>query len=98
MSVQELRKAIPISVDPSQELRHGGSVMKSTQCGIRSRWTVPLGALLVAMSTFAGSASAQTPALGRINGRVTDAATGAPLTDVQVYLVGANLGAISRQN
>jgi outer membrane receptor protein involved in Fe transport len=35
---------------------------------------------------------------GRIQGTVTDGTTGAPLTEVQVYLVGANLGAITRQN
>jgi outer membrane receptor protein involved in Fe transport len=35
---------------------------------------------------------------GRITGRATDAESGAPLSDVQIYLVGANIGAISRQN
>ena len=70
--------------------------MKSTQCGNRSRW--PRVTLLLAglLSLFATDAQAQQS--GRINGRVTDASTGAPLSDVQVYLVGANLGSISRQN
>ena len=35
---------------------------------------------------------------GRIAGRVADAGTGAPLSDVQVYLQGAGLGSISRAN
>jgi hypothetical protein len=34
---------------------------------------------------------------GQIRGRVSAAATGAPLVDVQVYLLGANLGSITRQ-
>jgi 5-hydroxyisourate hydrolase-like protein (transthyretin family) len=40
----------------------------------------------------------EAPRPGRISGRVSDAQTGAPLADVQVYLVGANIGAITRQN
>ena len=74
--------------------------MKSTQCGIGARWSaVALCFMLVAFaSVFTSSASAQTAQTGRINGRVTDASNGAPMSDVQVYLVGANLGAISRQN
>jgi len=57
---------------------------------------VRIGALLVTtMALLAGSASAQQN--GRISGRVSDAATGAPLNDVQVFLAGANIGAVSRQ-
>jgi TonB family protein len=36
--------------------------------------------------------------LGRITGRITDAASGEPLADVEVSLVGQNLGTMSRQN
>jgi len=49
----------------------------------------------------AGSALAAGPALAqntaRITGSVTDASSGAPLADVQVYLVGEGIGAQSRQ-
>ena len=38
------------------------------------------------------------PNFARISGRATEAASGAPLSEVQVYLVGANIGAITRQN
>jgi outer membrane cobalamin receptor len=44
----------------------------------------------------AAAGSAQQAGLGRITGRVNDAASQAPLADVQVYLVGANLGSLSR--
>jgi hypothetical protein len=44
-----------------------------------------------------GHVDAQQQQTARITGRVVDAQSQAPLTDVQVYLVGANLGAISRQ-
>jgi hypothetical protein len=43
-------------------------------------------------------AAAPTPrSTPRITGRVTSSESGAPLVDVQVYLVGANLGAITRR-
>jgi hypothetical protein len=74
--------------------------MKSTACGIGSRWSVGLVFLMLAAfaSVLVPTASGQTPSTGRINGRVTDETSGAPLSDVQIYLVGANQGAISRQN
>ena len=40
-----------------------------------------------------GSAVAQTPQQGTITGRVTDAATGAPVSAAQVNIVGTNIGA-----
>jgi TonB family protein len=49
-----------------------------------------------AAGTAAGLPSTQ--ALGRITGRVVDAATKAPLAEVQVYLAGANIGSLTRQN
>jgi outer membrane receptor protein involved in Fe transport len=36
--------------------------------------------------------------VGRITGRVSEAGTGAPLSDVQVYVADQNLGSLSRQN
>src|SRR4051812_39219310 len=36
--------------------------------------------------------------VGRVTGTVTDAQSGAPLSEVQVYLVDAQLGALSRAN
>jgi hypothetical protein len=45
---------------------------------------------------FAGAAQAQQ--VGRITGRVTDASSGGPLGEVQVYIAGANTGALSRQD
>src|SRR5687767_9094477 len=53
-----------------------------------------LGAFLTALTV--GTVGAQQQ--GRISGRVTDATTGAPLSEVQIYLAGANLGSLSRQN
>jgi outer membrane receptor protein involved in Fe transport len=50
--------------------------------------------LLVGMG-LAPPLQAQTT--GQIRGYVRDAATGAPLRDVQVYLVGAELGSVTRQ-
>jgi TonB-linked SusC/RagA family outer membrane protein len=41
----------------------------------------------------AGFAAAQTPQLGTITGRVTDAATGQPVSAAQVGIVGTNVGA-----
>ena len=72
--------------------------MRSTGCGVRN-WRQAGIAIALALSStgfFAASGSAQE--LGRITGRVQDATTQAPLSDVQVYLQGANLGSLSRQN
>ena len=55
-------------------------------------------ALAGIVSVMPSGAHAQEQQTGRITGRVTDAQSGAPLSDVQVYLVGLNIGAISRQN
>jgi TonB-dependent SusC/RagA subfamily outer membrane receptor len=68
--------------------------MRST-VRVVSRWWrgALLGVLLTAAAVEAGSAQE-----GRINGRVTDATTGAPMSEVQIYLAGANLGSLSRQN
>jgi outer membrane receptor for ferrienterochelin and colicin len=54
--------------------------------------------LLLAGAALSGPQTAAAQELGRITGRAMDAATQAPLSDVQVYLVGANMGSLSRQN
>jgi TonB-linked SusC/RagA family outer membrane protein len=53
-------------------------------------------ALLVLPVLFAGALAAQQT--GIITGTVTDGGSGAPLSDVQVFLVGREIGAISRAN
>jgi outer membrane receptor protein involved in Fe transport len=72
--------------------------MRSTGCGVRNWRQAGIASALALGLTgfFAGQAAAQE--LGRISGRVQDATTQAPLSDVQVYLQGANLGSLSRQN
>ena len=50
--------------------------------------------LALALMPFASPVEAQQT--GRITGQVTDAQSGAPLAEVQVYIVGANQGALSR--
>ena len=52
-------------------------------------------AVLAIIGPFATSIEAQN---GQVVGQVTDAQTGASLGDVQVYLVGAGIGALTRQN
>ncbi len=66
------------------------------------RWSRVLGgglsalfALVLAVA-FVAPASAQET--GRIVGRVTDAASGAPQSDVQVFLPGTGLGSLTRAN
>jgi 5-hydroxyisourate hydrolase-like protein (transthyretin family) len=60
---------------------------------------VGLDEIVVSGGVRAPRSSAPQPAeTARISGRVTDAETGAPLADVQVYLAGASIGAITRQN
>jgi outer membrane receptor protein involved in Fe transport len=71
--------------------------MSGIECGVKC-WCRRgrTGLLVVALlAVFAGLVSAQQT--GRISGRVTDGTSGAPLSDVQVYLVGANIGGITRQ-
>jgi TonB-dependent starch-binding outer membrane protein SusC len=53
--------------------------------------------LLAAAITLAFAQAASSQQLGQVRGRVSDA-NGAPLADVQVFLVGANLGSLSRTN
>ena len=67
--------------------------MRTMECGVQS-WCRRGLTVLALLAAFAGTAAAQQT--GRISGRVTDE-VGAPLTDVQVYLAGANIGAITRQ-
>ncbi len=52
-----------------------------------------LGAMAMALLAFAPPVAAQT---GQITGTVADAQSGAPIGEVQVYLVGETLGALSR--
>src|SRR5262245_24955133 len=77
----------------SQELEAGGTRK------VGRRYRGRLGALLLIAATGAWfqPAAAQQAQSARITGKVTDALSGAPLTDVQVFLAGANLGAITRQ-
>src|SRR4030095_15554028 len=51
-----------------------------------------LGSLLV----FAPPTAAQEP--GRITGQVTDAQSGAPLSEVQVFIPGTGIGTLTRAN
>src|SRR5215216_3674604 len=51
-------------------------------------------AIVAMMLGFASQAGAQQA--GRIVGRVTDAATGAPLAEVQVYIGGTGMGTLTR--
>ena len=64
---------------------------------MRFRGRLAAALLIAAAGALYQPAEAQQAAPARITGRVVDAQSQAPLTDVQVYLVGANLGAISRQ-
>lgn len=60
----------------------------------RRQW---LGALLIALSLLAPlSLVAQEP--GRVVGRVTSVESGAPLGEVQVFIPGASIGTLSRQD
>jgi TonB-dependent starch-binding outer membrane protein SusC len=47
---------------------------------------------------FAGASAAQAQQTGQIAGTVTDAQSGAPLSEVQVYLSGTDIGGLSRAN
>jgi hypothetical protein len=71
--------------------------MKSVLSELRSWFLSAAACVLLVLATLS-HAAAQQPQLGRITGRVSDATTGAPLSDVQVYLVGADMGGISRAN
>jgi TonB-linked SusC/RagA family outer membrane protein len=55
------------------------------------RGILVLGALFL---SFLGTAEAQTPT-GVVTGQVTEAATGRPLANVQILVVGANIGTLS---
>ncbi len=56
-------------------------------------------AVLVALASFAlGAPPVSAQQLGRVTGTVTDAQSGAALSEVQVFLVDAQLGALSRAN
>jgi TonB-dependent starch-binding outer membrane protein SusC len=72
--------------------------MRSTPCGVRNRWQSGLFGFLLVAATGLAAGPLQAQQTGRIQGTVSDGSTGAGLTEVQVYLVGANLGAITRQN
>ena len=52
-------------------------------------------AVLMALVTISVEAQTQN---GQIVGQVTDGQTGAPLSEVQVYLPGTGLGVLTRQN
>jgi outer membrane receptor protein involved in Fe transport len=70
----------------------GGANQRGT-----ARWfRCGLAALVASLALVPVNGSAQEQ--GRIAGRVLDAATQAPLSEVQIYLVGANLGSLSRAN
>ncbi len=72
--------------------------MNTASCGIRHslrrirRWVVPPAILLLALAA-PGVLQAQTT--GTVTGQITDAQSGAPLGQVQVYLEGAGLGSLS---
>ena len=51
--------------------------------------------VLMALVTIPAEAQAQN---GQIVGQVTDSQTGAPLSEVQVYIPGTGLGALTRQD
>lgn len=72
--------------------------MNAASCGIRQglrrirRWAAPPAILLLALAA-PGVLQAQTT--GTVTGQITDAQSGAPLGQVQVYLEGAGLGSLS---
>src|SRR5688572_20732272 len=72
--------------------------MSSSQCGTRERWRLGVSSFLLVSAALLSAQAAGAQELGRITGRVLDAATQAPLSEVQIYLVGANLGSLSRAN
>ncbi|MBI4522090.1 MAG: TonB-dependent receptor plug domain-containing protein, partial [Gemmatimonadetes bacterium] len=60
-------------------------------------WAAPaLALLLVWMGVLATPVAAQET--GRITGQVTDAQSGVPLSEVQVYIAGSGLGTLTRAN
>ncbi len=65
----------------------------------RQRWWFQHSRLtFAALVALAGSAASVEAQEGRITGRVTDASSGAPISEVQVYVVGSQVGALSRQD
>ena len=71
--------------------------MESTMAPSRRRSSSLVGLLTLALLALAsGPLDAQQ--VGRITGRVIDASSGAPLGEAQVYIPGANIGALSRQD
>jgi TonB-dependent starch-binding outer membrane protein SusC len=78
----------PLPLDLQTHSRHESSTRGR-------RFSTGLAALLV-LASAAQAADAQ--GTGRIQGRVTDATSGGPLSEVQVYLQGAQLGGLTRTN
>jgi TonB-dependent starch-binding outer membrane protein SusC len=64
----------------------------------RGRWSVRIGLVTLAVAGVLASPAQAQQQVGRITGRVTDAASGGPLSEAQVYIPGANIGALSRQD
>jgi outer membrane receptor protein involved in Fe transport len=71
--------------------------MRSTKCGNHGWRRLGVTSLLL-VAALSSARTAEAQELGRITGRTSDAATQAPLSDVQVYIVGQNMGSLSRQN
>jgi TonB-dependent starch-binding outer membrane protein SusC len=62
-----------------------------------TRLQVALAALMLVFALGQGSLAGQA-APARISGKVIDASSGAPMSDVQIFLAGAQLGSLSRAN
>jgi TonB-dependent starch-binding outer membrane protein SusC len=60
-------------------------------------WGSALLALALGVA-FAPAVEAQAPAVGRVSGVVTDLSSSAPLSEVQVFLEGVQLGGLTRAN
>ena len=63
--------------------------------GANRIFTLTAFAVLMALITISAEAQTQN---GQIVGQVTDVQTGAPLSEVQVYIQGTGLGVLTRQN
>src|SRR5688572_9879039 len=75
--------------------------MSSNRRPYRARAPIPLwcdALLIVFAASFGVADPAQGQAGGRVVGAVTDAQSGQPLGEVQVYIPGTGLGALSRAN
>src|SRR5687768_16237589 len=90
-------------IDDHVEIRSARKQMASTQSSpdgeivmtTKQRLLVGL-ALLGSLLVYASPATAQE--LGRITGMVTDAQSGAPLGEVQVFIPGSGIGTLTRAN